>query len=91
MIGSLKIQEKHSFVDPNDEEADKEDYINNGRNDRAAVLNVYLVENNNLSPLVPNHSSILAERSLFQKKTWFVIFPGAKDYKKPNFFPQKLV
>ena len=41
MIGSLKIQEKHSFVDPKDEEADKEDYINNGRNDRAAVLNVY--------------------------------------------------
>ena len=26
-----------------------------------------IVENNNLSPLVPNHSSILAERSLFLK------------------------
>ena len=40
MIGSLKIQEKHSFVDPNDEEADKEDYFHIGRNDQAAVLNV---------------------------------------------------
>ena len=41
MIGSLKIQGKHSFVDPKDEEADKEDYNNNSRNDQAAVLNVY--------------------------------------------------
>ena len=41
MIGSLEIQGKYSFVDPKDEEADKEDYINNSRNDRAAVLNVY--------------------------------------------------
>ena len=30
-----------------------------------------IVENNNLSPLVPNHSSILAERSLFLKKSTF--------------------
>ena len=41
MIGSLKIQEKHSFVDPKDEEIDKEDYIHIGRNDGAAVLDVY--------------------------------------------------
>ena len=41
MIRSLKIQGEHSFVDPKDEEADKEDYIHIGRNDRAAVLNVY--------------------------------------------------
>ena len=41
MIGSLEVEGKHSFVDPEDEEADKEDYIHNGRNDRAAVLNVY--------------------------------------------------
>ena len=41
MIGSGEIQGKHSFVDPKDEEADKEDYNHNGRNDRAAVLNVY--------------------------------------------------
>ena len=43
MIGSLGIQGKHSFDYLKDEEADKEDYIHNGRNDRAAVLNVYRI------------------------------------------------
>ena len=41
MIGSLEVKGKHYFVDLKDEEADKEDYIHNGRNDQAAVLNVY--------------------------------------------------
>ena len=37
----IEPQGKHSFVNPKDEEADKEDYIHIGRNDQAAVLNVY--------------------------------------------------
>ena len=43
MIGSLEIQGKYSFVDPKDEEADKEDYTYIGRNDQAAVWNVLLI------------------------------------------------
>ena len=40
VIGSLEIQEKCSFVDAKDEEADKEDFINTGRKDQSAVLNI---------------------------------------------------
>ena len=63
MIGSLKIQEKHSFVDPKNEEADKEDYINDGRNDRAAVLNVY--QFHNYHPLCMSLRPIQARMALY--------------------------
>ena len=41
-LGFEEIQAKHSVVGPKDEEADKDDYIYNGQNDPAAVLNIYL-------------------------------------------------